>query len=177
MDTDRTLKLLALRFPDAYARWMLQEDVTVQEALASEMPAGTRHADVVFRAADAQRKSFVLHVEFQAQRSGEPMPERMLEYYVRLRRLHGLPVRSVAVYLNEEAAAGDTGEWHEAWPGGELLFRYRVVRLWELPPEVLMESGEVGLYPLLGLTSLPEERLGEVVSRIRALEDVSLQQD
>jgi predicted transposase YdaD len=177
MDTDRTLKLLALRFPDTYARWLLEEPVTVQEALATELPAGSRQADVVFRAEDSKGQPFVLHAEFQAQRPTTPMAERMLEYRTRLRRLHELPVRSVVVYLTKYAWAGDTGEWHEVWPGGELLFRYRVIRSWEIPPDALLSTGEVGLYPLVGLTALPEERLGEVVNYIRKVEDTSLQQD
>ena len=182
MDLDRTFKVFADRFASDYVRWLLGPDMALDEVLKTELPASTRHADMVYRLTDMPRQTaFIWHVEFQAQRSEEPMPLRMLEYYTRLRSQHHLPVCSMVLYPTRAAWANDDGVLVESCLSDEVLrFRYRVVRLWEVETAALMQNGLWGLYPLLGLTRLAapvEESLRQCVELASQVSDPLLRQD
>ena len=95
------------------------------------------------------RNRWLLLVEMLASYK-EHIPERTHFHSTLLAHRHGLPVRSVIVLLRPEAdGPAMTGIYEHACPGDEpyLTFRYRVVRIWQLSPEELMQGGP-GLLPL-----------------------------
>jgi predicted transposase YdaD len=97
---------------------------------------------------------WLLHVEGQSGHEFD-LPERTFEYNTLLRRRHKLLVRSVVLLLRREANASNlTGVLQLQFPDEDVpyaLFRYRVVRLWELPVEKLL-AGDLRTLPLAPLT-------------------------
>jgi hypothetical protein len=81
---------------------------------------------------------------------------------------HALPVRSAVLLLRREAdSPGLTGEYRLQFPGEEpyQLFRYQVVRLWQVPLQPLL-AGPLGTLPLAPLTDEAESVLPAVVARV-----------
>ncbi len=60
-----------------------------------------------------------------------------------------------------------TGELHRAFPGEPpyLTFRYQVVHLWQLAPDVFL-SGGLGLMPLAPLRAATDADLPAVIRRM-----------
>jgi predicted transposase YdaD len=95
---------------------------------------------------------YILHLEMQT--SGAlGMPDRMLEYNVLSYRAHKLPVIGVVMLLRPKDNPSDlTGELTRKLGDETILnFRYRVIRLWKIPFEVLCNAGP-GVLPLAMLT-------------------------
>ena len=78
----------------------------------------------------------LLHLEFQS-RPDRHMPERMLEYWIRLWRLHGKPIRQVVLYLRKTNSPLVQVDELDV---GETRHRYGVERLWEQDPLPLLEN-------------------------------------
>lgn len=172
LEIDRTLKLFADRYAADYVHWLLGPEVQPVEKLKEELPTTTRRADVVHRVEDAQGHPFVFHLEFQAQRSEEPMSRRMLGYNVRLGEIYRLAVCSTVIYLLRQAEARDEGRYEAICPitGHRHLFEYGVVRLWEQEAETLLQTNLPGLYPLVGLMQLREPVQEALAEAVRAIE-------
>src|SRR5262245_39247175 len=99
-------------------------------------------------------------------RYAEDAPGRLHLYSTLLHHRHALPVTSVLLLLRREAnAANLTGEYavrapEEAEP--YLVFRYRVVRVWQEPLGPLLTGG-LGLLRLAALTDQAGPNLAGVV--------------
>jgi predicted transposase YdaD len=107
---------------------------------------------------------YLAHVEFQTSGDAD-LDNRMLLYNVLARSRHKLPVRSVVFLFRPEASAGPTGRVSEHLDDQSWInFSYRLVRLWELPVESLL-NGPVGTLPLAPLAVKPAE-LANVIDRI-----------
>ena len=65
------------------------------------------------------------------------MPERMLEYWIRLWRLHRKPIRQVVLYLRKTKSSLVQVDELQV---GETRHRYGVVRLWEQDPLPLLQN-------------------------------------
>src|SRR4051812_45786603 len=92
----------------------------------------------------------------------------MLKYNVLLYERFQVPVISVALLLRPEANASNlTGTLEVAHPDDTiyLRFAYRVIRLWQEPPESILAAG-VGTFPLLALTDVAAERLPALVQTV-----------
>lgn len=146
MAIDEFCKQLVRSNPAAMAEWLLgvsgvevhSESIAPEfywQLIDTELAAETQRADsVILHAGIATKPNQLLHLEFQS-RPDRHMPERMLEYSIRLWRLHGKPIHQVVLYLKktntplvqvDELQVGDTRH------------RYGVVRLWEQDPLPLM---------------------------------------
>jgi predicted transposase YdaD len=107
------------------------------------------------------------HLELQADYDAE-LDERTLQYSVLLRRRHSLAVKSVVVLLRPQADGPRmTGElrYHDPEEDWYLIFRYRIVRVWQKPVEEVLAGG-LGALPLAPLTQVAEERLPGVIRRM-----------
>ncbi|MGE3270099.1 MAG: hypothetical protein AB7P40_15210, partial [Chloroflexota bacterium] len=86
---------------------------------------------------------WLAHLEVQSSRDAR-LPSRLLQYHALLHHRHRLPVAST-VFLLRPAADGPelTGRLDLPGPADSLTlsFWYRVVRLWEVPVEVLLAGG------------------------------------
>ena len=116
----------------------------------------------------SDRYDWIMHVEAQSGHEFD-LPERTFEYNTLLRRRHKLLVRSVVLLLRREANASNlTGVLQLQFPDEEApyaVFRYRVVRLWELPVERLL-TGDLRILPLAPLTDEAASTLPSVIGRM-----------
>lgn len=139
-----------------------------------EAPVETIDADVssVTAAADKVIKvhsesPWLLHVEWQSHRDDE-LTARANLYNTLLNARHRLLVHSMLVVLHRGAwSPAFTGEWALGFAGRApyKIFRYQVVRVWELPLERLLQ-GPLGLLALAPLTDEAKDKLPEVIGAI-----------
>ena len=140
-----------------------------------ELPATTLAADQVFHVTLTTGQALLLHLEFQGLGSRPPMSWRMLEYMARLAYTHRLGMRSVVFYVGRGAGADDTGHHQLTDLDGTvtLLWRYQVIRLWQIPAEELLALETPALLALVGQTRIdqPAVVLPSVVARLRRVPD------
>jgi predicted transposase YdaD len=81
---------------------------------------------------------------------------------------HQMLVRSDAILLRREADSRQlTGLYEEAFPEEEpyQIFRYNVVRVWQLPPSLFLTGGLAAL-PLAVISDVTEAELPDIIKRI-----------
>jgi predicted transposase/invertase (TIGR01784 family) len=170
---DNTCKYLAEKFPAAFVRWLLPiDDGATVEVLKTELIQEPIRADsLVFLQTDHQ----ILHLEFETRPYGEPtISFRMLDYYVRLKRQYSCSIHQVVIFLQQTTSEQvfvseytDTNTRHG----------YRVIRLWEQDPALLLSVP--GLLPLatLSQTNSPATLLEQIATRIATIEEPNQQAD
>ena len=118
----------------------------------------------------------LLHIEIQGRRNEHPMNRRMLNYnnaivQNELDISDGL-LCSVVIYVGKGAGKNDNGEHTIDCPlgGKTLMWRYRVIRLWEIKAETLLEMDKPSLLALVGQTHIdnPRELLPKVIRESRS---------
>ncbi len=164
---DATTKYLIESHP---ADWLALSGRTSSgpvELLEAELSTVTAAADKVIRVLDPS--PWLLHLEPQASREPD-LAGRLHLYNALLERKFGLPVWTVLVLLRTEADAPElTGEWQRRITTAETayqVFRYGVVRLWELSPDTFLNGG-LGIVPLAPLGSVDEQDLPSIIRRLR----------
>jgi predicted transposase YdaD len=171
--TDSPLKHLVDTYSLDFANWLLDDEVRAVHPLSVELPAERTIADQVFQVRLRDDHEVVLHIEFQGRRSHRAIRWRMLDYIGRLAEQYNLPVCSVVMYVGRGAGQGDDGQYQVQCPSGEtvLSWSYRVLRLWEMKAQTLLEMDRPALLPLVGQTRIddPEQILPQAVARIRAV--------
>jgi hypothetical protein len=83
---------------------------------------------------------------------------------------HPLAVESVVLLLRKEADRSSiTGVYQRKGVDGKvcLEFHYKVLRLWQLPPETFLKGG-LGVLPLAMVANVPKERLPGLLRQIQA---------
>lgn len=163
---DVTTKELLEAGPEAWLK-LAGIEVTAPVALVdSNLSSLVMEADkVVAVMGDPQ---WLIHVEFQTG-SELRFELRLLRYNVVLEYKHECPVLSLVVLLRKEADSPRlTGEFQRQLPDGSTYdsFRYRVVRVWELSPDTLLE-GELATLPLAPIAAASVEELPDIIHRIR----------
>ena len=131
----------------------------------------------VFRGTLADDREVVLHMEFQGRRSHAPMPWRMLDYMPRLASTYNLPLESVVLYIGRGRGLTTRVYTTVEVDGTPVLtWRYRVIRLWQMPAEELLATTSVAPLALVGQTQIarPEVILPTVVTRLRHVTDLEL---
>ena len=94
---------------------------------------------------------------------------RTLEYSVFSEKLLKVPVRSVLVLLRREAdGPAITGEVRRCLPDGTeyLVFRYEVIRIWEIPAAKLMACG-LGILPMAFIADVEAGQLPALVKQAK----------
>jgi len=170
---DNTCKYLAEKFPAAFVSWLLPiDEPTSVQVLKTELIQEPIRADsLVFLQTDNQ----ILHLEFETRPySDPPIAFRMLDYYVRLKRQYSCSINQVVIFLQQTASEQvfvseytDTNTRHG----------YRVIRLWEQDPALLLSVP--GLLPLatLSQTNSPRTLLEQIATRIAIIEEPTQQAD
>ena len=145
---DEFCKQLVRSNPAAMAEWLLgvsgvdgyASSITpgfYWQLIDTELAAETQRADsVILHAGSATKPNQLLHLEFQS-RPDRQMPERMLEYWIRLWRLHGKPIHQVVLYLKKTNSPLVQVDQLQV---GDTRHRYGVVRLWEQDPQPLLQN-------------------------------------
>ncbi|MBG1269241.1 Rpn family recombination-promoting nuclease/putative transposase, partial [Nostoc sp. WHI] len=90
---DNLCKVLAEKYPRDFIRWLLNQEPQTIKILKTELSIEPIRADSVIL---LQTENRILHLEFQTTiKSKEPIPLRMLDYYVRLTRKYQVPVTQI----------------------------------------------------------------------------------
>jgi hypothetical protein len=118
--------------------------------------------------------AIIVHFEFQKKKHGV-MDRRMWEYNCAMDISTGKPVYSILVYLvKEENLVGSPYVGAIPRTGTGHHFIFHVIKLWEIAPEVLKQSGFEELLPLLPLTkggrtlATVDDMITELVARNRS---------
>ena len=125
MSKDNVCKLLAEKYPDDFARWLITVESPVK-VLKTELSIEPIRADSV---TFLQTTNRILHIEFQTStKSKPPIPFRVLDYFVRLVKQYNLPVTQVVIFLQETS---NEIAFTEEYVNEMTIHRYRVIRMWE----------------------------------------------
>ncbi|MCC3510827.1 MAG: Rpn family recombination-promoting nuclease/putative transposase [Microcoleus sp. PH2017_17_BER_D_A] len=157
MAYDNTCKYLAEKFPAAFVRWLLPiDEPTDVQVLKTELIQEPIRADsLVFLQTDRQ----ILHLEFETRPySDPPIAFRMLDYYVRLKRQYS------QVFVSEYT---DANTRHG----------YRVIRLWEQDPALLLSVPGLLPFATLSQTNSPRTLLEQIATQIATIEEPNQQAD
>jgi predicted transposase/invertase (TIGR01784 family) len=168
---DNTCKYLAENFPEDIASWLLGVRVSLVQMQPTELSVEPIRADSMILLTN---HNLILHIEFQTVPDRE-MGFRMLDYRVRAhRKFPNKQMRQVVIYLtptNSDLVTLTTFELEST------RHEFEVIRLWEQPASIFLES--VGLYPFatLAQTDDPELVLRGVAARIEEIPSRELQAD
>jgi predicted transposase YdaD len=172
MSFDNVCKLIAEKYPQDFANWLLTEEPGTAKILKTELSIEPIRADfVVF----LQTETRILHIEFQTLPKSEvAIPLRMLDYYTRLTRIYKVPVTQVVIFLQETS---DERVFINEYVGENTNHRYRVIRMWEQNPALFLNNP--ALLPLapLARTDSPENLLSQVAENVAKIADRESQQD
>jgi hypothetical protein len=138
------------------------------QVLTPDLSTVSAFADIVLRLGE-----HLLHIDFQSGADAR-LPRRVLMYNTLLFDHYELPVHSIVILLHSRADRSDlTGTVsYEGRPGrGGLVFRFELLRLWEVPIQVLLQGG-LGTLPLAPLGQVPdgatpEEVMPGAIERLR----------
>lgn len=149
---DTSLQGLAALYSRHFLAWLRGPQAVWLQELNSVIVAQQRRADFLIRYLDEDEQERLLHIEFQTvTQSGEPqieLPVRMVTYAAFALNRYGIVPDQVLVLLKDTAASRRVPNVFEQ---GRMRVEYDVVRLWEIDPTPLVESGLVGLMPLVPL--------------------------
>ncbi len=166
-DYDPTLKVLVEVEPASWLPLVGRPParVTVIDADISTILSGAMDKLLRVRA----DPPYLVHLDFQAGHDSARLPRRLRLYNAAQSNRHRLPVFSNAVLLHPGADSPRlTGVHEERLPGEEpyAVFRYGVIRVWQLPPDRLLAGG-LGTLPLAPISDVSDADLPEVIGRMR----------
>ncbi|WP_310489092.1 Rpn family recombination-promoting nuclease/putative transposase [Chamaesiphon sp. VAR_69_metabat_338] len=164
MSYDNLTKILAEKYPERFATWLLGAPQTNVEILKTELSIEPIRADSLTFLKTHNR---ILHLEFQTRWISEPpINFRMLDYWVRLYRLYQMPITQIVILLlppSEDTEIETTFEFEQT------RHQYRVVKIWEEDPSLFLADS--ALLPFATLTAQPtEELLVQVASEVGKME-------
>lgn len=172
MNYDNACKYLAEQYPVEFANWLLSVQSQDIQVLKTELTLEPIRADAVTFLRTANQ---ILHIEFQTlPESNPPIPFRMLDYSVRLKRQYRCDVEQVVIFLQ---ATTNEIVFTEEYRDRTTSHRYRVVRLWEQDSAPFLANP--GLLPLATLTQTdsPQALLAQVAERVDRISDREQQQN
>ncbi len=166
MAYDNICKYLAEQYPAEFVRWLSGEEVTEISVLKTELSVEPIRADSLTLLQTANK---ILHLEFQTSPTfNPPLPFRMLDYWVRLKRLYWCPIEQVVIFLKSTSSDSvfisefsDTNTSH----------RYRVIRLWEQDPATLLANPALLPFATLARSDAPNTLLERVAAQIDRIEE------
>ncbi|MCT7969143.1 Rpn family recombination-promoting nuclease/putative transposase [Laspinema sp. D1] len=173
MPIDNLCKYLAAKYPQRFAAWILRRIITSPvEVLKTELTLEPVRADsVIFLRTDEE----ILHLEFQVKvPKDRPMPLRMLNYWVRLHRQYGLPVRQVIIWLQPTS---NPAVFETEFVSENTRHRYEVIRIWEESPQLLLEDPVLLPLAVLAATQEPNQLLAQVAQEVAKIEETELRQE
>ena len=113
----------------------------------------------------------LIYIEFQSYSDGQ-MAQRMWEYNALATSMHNCPTNLFLIYLKRCKTSEPYFHWK--FPGQHVHhFRFHVIRLWEVPVELLQQTGLTVLLPLTVLAKGGKKRkvVEETISTIEAVEE------
>ncbi|MEP0916750.1 Rpn family recombination-promoting nuclease/putative transposase [Leptolyngbya sp. DQ-M1] len=168
---DNICKFLAETFSSDFASWLLGEAIELTELSSSELSLEPIRADSLIL---LQSEATVLHLEFQTEPSAT-IPFRMLDYRVRLyRRFPSKTVRQFVIYLQPT-----TSELvqQSSFVLEETRHNFGVIRLWEQPTDLFLQSPGLLPFATLSQTSDRTQALQQVAQVIERIPNKETQQN
>ncbi|MFB8787976.1 MAG: Rpn family recombination-promoting nuclease/putative transposase [Potamolinea sp.] len=168
MAYDNICKYLVEEYPAEFVRWLSGEETNDIQILKTELSVEPIRADSLTLLQTANQ---ILHLEFQTVPTSNPsLPLRMLDYWVRLKRLYGCPIQQVVIFLK---ATSSEEVFIDQFEDTNTQHRYQVMRLWEQDPAPLLRNP--ALLPLASLarTDSPRILLEQVAAQIDRIEEPS----
>lgn len=168
---DRSLKVLAREYPDAFVRLTLGQlgiegqGWRLQFLENPEVNIPEKRLDSVYQL-KLDHKEYLLHLEFQLHHQPD-MPERMFKYAAFLTESYGLPVIPVAIYL-ERANYNNLPQAYVVELNNLVVtsFTYQVIKLWDYY-EAISQGRLKEFAPLLSM--LAEKKDVNVLYRTKEL--------
>lgn len=163
---DPTLKALVESSPEDWPVFVGQPPAPT-EVIDADVATVSGAADKVLRVRAAP--PYLLHLEFQAGHDAVALPGLLHLRNALLDERHGLPVRSAAVLLRPAADSPTlTGVRARGFDGEAPhdVFRYQVIRVWQLPAEALLAGG-LGTLPLAPIGAATETELPVIIERMK----------
>lgn len=160
---DNICKFLAETFPTDFANWLLGESVELTELSPSELSLEPIRADAIIL---RQAERVVLHCEFQTEPKAD-IPFRMADYRLRVyRRFPTKRMQQVVIYLQQTSSERVQ---QTAFTLERTHHEFDVIRLWEQPTEVFLQSP--GLIPFAVLSQTNDrtrvlQRVAQAIDRI-----------
>jgi predicted transposase/invertase (TIGR01784 family) len=166
---DNTCKYLAEQFPEDLTSWLLGERISLVELKPTELSLEPIRADSMILLTS---RDLILHLEFQTI-PDRTMSFRMVDYRLRAyRKFPDTAMRQIVIYLKPS-----TSElvYETSFNIANTSHQFEVIRLWEQPAELFLNS--VGLYPFapLGKTDAPESVLTSVAAKIQQITSPQIQ--
>lgn len=160
-DWDDLTKMLVRAHPQDLVSLVLK-DTRYLEDITTELKVRSVEADFLCKA-ERNGEKIIVHVEFQKSRHSR-MARRTWEYNCATTYLTKLTVRSFVIYLVKQKSIARP-PFRIALKDGEVIhtFNYTNIFLWEMVPEVLMQTGMEGMLPLLPLTKGAELTRDKIV--------------
>ena len=173
MSFDNVCKLLAEKYPLDFARWLLPEEPQSVKVLKTELSIEPIRADfVTFLKSENQ----ILHIEFQTlSTSRKPIPFRVIDYYIRLKRLYTeCTIIQVVIFLQETE---DKNAFINVYQDVNTTHYYQVIRMWEQDPVLFLNNP--ALLPLAPLTrtNAPQSLLSQVAESVAKIEEIEIKRD
>lgn len=168
---DNTCKYLAENFPEDISSWLIGSRVALTELNPTELNVEPIRADSIILLTN---ENLILHLEFQTATDPD-MSFRMADYRLRAyRKFPHKSMRQIVIYLRQT-----TSElvYETRFEIENTRHQFEVIRLWEQPASIFLESQ--GLYPFASLsqTDEPESILRLVAARIEDIGTGKIQAD
>lgn len=170
--TDSSLKQLFTTFIADFLVWILGIEITSATPCPIELHGThTLEADLIFDVTAYDGRNSLVHLEFQGPTTHIPMRLRVLHYVTHMVEDDDQkPIMSIVIYIGKDAGKNDTGVHHIYDIEGNpvVSWRYRVIRLYDLDAEELLQTGRPGVLALIGQTRIrnPEQTIPQVIERI-----------
>ncbi len=169
MSFDNVCKYLAQQYPQIFVKWLLGNEEKSIKILKTELNINPIHADSVLFLKVGKR---ILHLEFQTEaKSKPPLPLRMLDYYIRLKRKYNYPISQVIIFLQK---SNSEVVFQEEYKDENTIHKYRIIRLWEENPEIFLSQPILYPFAVLSNTDKPKELLGEIATKINEIDNKEL---
>ncbi|WP_416676920.1 Rpn family recombination-promoting nuclease/putative transposase [Egbenema bharatensis] len=166
---DNVCKFLAENFSADISTWLLGESIELTELSPSELSLEPIRADALIL---QQSEQVVLHIEFQT----EPRPDipfRMADYRLRVyRRFPQKRMQQVVIYLQPSRSQRVQ---QNVFVLERTRHEFDVIRLWEQPTEIFLQSPGLMPFAVLSQTSDRLETLQQVAQAISQFSDLRLQ--
>ncbi len=169
MAFDNTCKFLATQNPTSFVRWLLPHiNSTDVQVLKTELATEPIRADslILLQAADT-----ILHLEFERVPKAEfPLPERMLDYWLRLYRKYHCTIAQVVIFLKE---TGSAQVYVDRFQVQNTSHHYRVLRLWEEDPAPFLSDPALLPFAPLTRSDRPRDLLQQVAEATRQITNLT----
>jgi predicted transposase YdaD len=164
---DATFKHLFEEYPQDWLRLAGFSVQAAVEVVDAELSTVTAAADKLLRVNETV--PWLVHLEPQSSYE-VGLPGRVHTYNTLAHQRHGLLVRSVVLLLRKEAGGrAINGLYRLKFPNEKqpyLEFRYRVLKVWELPVAAVVAGG-LGTLPLALLSDDATSRMEDVVHQVQ----------